>query len=85
MRDGEQDHWFFYTRTAGRITAAPANKKGWAVFLGLLAATVALGLAAASLTHALHPLLRVLVLSVVIVAGVLLIVRIALAKGRRSG
>jgi hypothetical protein len=80
----EGDHWFVYTRTAGRITAAPANWKGWVAFLGILAVVAALGMGATWLARDLHPLLRVAALSVVIIAGVILIVRIALAKGRPS-
>jgi hypothetical protein len=83
-RDG-QDHWFNYTRTTGRITAAPANWKGWVVLLGGIALIIALGMGAMSLMHDTHPLLRVAALSVVIVSGVVLIVRIALAKGRPTG
>jgi predicted lipid-binding transport protein (Tim44 family) len=79
-----QDQWFTYTRTAGRITAAPANWKGWAVLLGGIAAIIALGMGAMRLMRDLHPLLQVAGLSLVIVAGVVLIVRVALAKGRPS-
>jgi uncharacterized protein with LGFP repeats len=77
-----EDPWFLYTRTAGRITAAPANWKGWAVLLGSIAVLTVLGYGAMSSMRDLHPLLRVAGLSVLIVAGVLLIVRVALAKGR---
>ena len=75
-------HWFTYTRTAGRITAAPANCKGWAVLLAGIALLWAAGMGAMALMGDVHPLLRVAGLSLVIVAGVLLIVRIALTKGR---
>ena len=85
MSGDNDDHWFNYTRTAGRITAAPANWKGWAVLLAGTALIVALGMGSMTLMRDLHPLLRVAGLSLVIVAGVLLIVRIALAKGRPSG
>jgi hypothetical protein len=82
VEDDGGGHWFVYTRTAGRITAAPANWKGWAVLLGGIAAVGALGFGAMRLGGEIHPILGVTALSVVIVAGVLLIVRIALAKGR---
>ena len=82
---GEQDHWFNYTRTAGRITAAPANWKGWAVLVGGIALIAAAGTGAMTLMRDLHPLLQVAGLSLVIVTGVVVIVRVALAKGRPSG
>jgi ABC-type nickel/cobalt efflux system permease component RcnA len=82
MSGDKGDHWFHYTRTAGRVTAAPANWKGWVALLGGIAVVAALGMGAMSLMHDTHPLLRVAGLSLVIVTGVLLIVRIALAKGR---
>ena len=81
----DQDHWFNYTRTAGRITAAPANWKGWLVLLGGIALIAVLGRVAMSLIGDVHPLLSVAGLSAVIVTGVVLIVRIAVAKGRPSG
>ena len=82
---GEQDHWFNYTRTAGRITAAPANWKGWAVLVGGIALIAAAGTGAMTLMRDLHSLLRVAGLSLVIVTGVVVIVRVALAKDRPSG
>ena len=85
MSSNGQDHWFNYTRTAGRITAAPANWKGWMVLLGGIAAIAALGMGVMALMRDTHPLLRLVGLSVVILAGVLAIVRLALAKGRPSG
>jgi predicted lipid-binding transport protein (Tim44 family) len=85
MSSDSPDHWFVYTRTAGRITAAPANWKGWLVLLGGIALISAAGMGAMFLMRDMHPLLRLAGLSVVIVTGVVLIVRIALAKGRPSG
>ena len=85
MTGGNEDPWFNYTRTAGRITAAPANWKGWAILLGGIALIALLGRGAMFLMRDVHPLLRVAGLSMVIVTGVVLIVRIALAKGRPTG
>lgn len=85
MSGAEQDPWFTYTRTAGRITAAPANWKGWAVLIGGIGIVALLGYAAMRFAGPIHPLLGAAGLSVVIVAGVLVIVRIALAKGRPAG
>jgi antibiotic biosynthesis monooxygenase (ABM) superfamily enzyme len=79
------DHWFVYSRTAGRITAAPANWKGWLVLVLGIGLTAASGFAVMRLNEGLHPLLRVLMLSAVILAGVLLLVRLAMAKGRPAG
>jgi hypothetical protein len=84
MSSDGSDHWFNYTRTAGRITAAPANWKGWAALLGGIALITVLAMGAMALMRDSHPLLRLVGLSFVIAAGVLLIVRIALAKGRPS-
>ena len=83
--DAEQpEHWFVYTRTAGRITATPANWVGWAVLLGSIALISAVGFGVMTLLPEVHPLLRVAALSAVILAGLLLILRLVLAKGRPS-
>ena len=79
-----QDHWFVYTRTAARITAVPANWKGWAVLLGGIVLITAMSTVLMSLMRDLHPLLGVAGLCLVILPGVLLIARIAVAKGRPS-
>jgi hypothetical protein len=81
--EGGDRSWFVYSRTAGRITAAPASWQGWAAFAACIAANVAVGYAVMRLTLDLHPLLRVLLLSAVLVAGILLTVKLMQAKGRR--
>ncbi|HEX9953824.1 MAG TPA: hypothetical protein VGB48_01235 [Allosphingosinicella sp.] len=80
----QPEHWFVYTRTAGRITAVPANGIGWAVLLGSIVLISAAGFGIMALLPEVHPLLRVAALSVVILAGLLLIFRLVLAKGRPS-
>ena len=77
------DAWFIYSRSAGRISAGPANVKGWLALLMLIITTVALGHGVMLLTSSLHPFLRLLALSAVVLAGVLPIVRLALLKGRQ--
>jgi hypothetical protein len=84
MRDNG-GHWFNYTRTAGLITAAPTNWKSWAVLLGGIALIIAAGMGPMTLMQGLHPLFQVAGLSLVIVTGVLLIVGIAVAKGKPAG
>jgi predicted lipid-binding transport protein (Tim44 family) len=81
----DDDPWFVYRRTASRIRAAPANWKGWAVLAGGIAATVVLGWGAMQLTQGMHPLLQGLALTAAIAVGVLLILRVVLAKGRHVG
>ncbi|HEY7810203.1 MAG TPA: hypothetical protein VIA98_07475 [Allosphingosinicella sp.] len=83
MRE-QPEHWFVYTRTAGRITAVPANGTGWAVLIGAIVLIVGAGLGLMLLLPDVHPLLRVAALSVVILSGLLLIMRLVLAKGRPS-
>ena len=78
------DDWFVYSRTAGRITAAPANWKGWSALILLILATIALAYGAMLLTVEAHPILRFVALSAVILGGVLTIVRLAIRKGRKA-
>jgi uncharacterized membrane protein (DUF441 family) len=81
MADG-RDHWFVHSRTPGRITAAPANWKGWLVLALGIALTVVAGFGVMRLNQGLHPLLRALTLGAAILAGVLALARLAVAKGR---
>jgi membrane protein YdbS with pleckstrin-like domain len=83
MRQG-RDHWFLYSRTAGRITAAPANWRGWlALVIGVLL-TVAVAVGVMRLTGGFHPAVRLLALGAAILAGVLVLIRLAVRKGRPS-
>lgn|GEM_PF-6775011 len=79
----QSDDWFIYSRSAGRVTAIPANGKGWAAFLLLLTATITLGYIVIVMASGLHLGVRLVALSVVIVGGVLAILRLAIAKGRQ--
>lgn len=80
----EDDPWFVYQHSAGRITGRPANAKGWAALLGAVAAihSVALPLMA-GLIRAGHPIMAGLALTSVLLVGLYLIFRLMLAKGRR--
>jgi hypothetical protein len=80
--DHENEHWFVYTRTAGRITATPANWKGWLALLIGLSLTVTCGWLLMWISLDRHPILRFLALSFTILAGVFLLIRLALSKGK---
>jgi len=86
MSPNEQrpDHnaWFVYSRRAGKFTAMPVSGKGWLAFVACLALTIFFGWAASRWASAIHPLLGFLALAAVIVIGVMLILRLAIAKGR---
>lgn len=81
---GRDRSWFVYTRTAGRITAAPASWQGWAAFAACIAANVAAGLAVMRLAWGLHPAIRFALFAAVLLAGILLTLRLMMAKGRRA-
>jgi len=81
--DGEK-HWFVYARTPGRITAAPANWKGWLALTTGIVLTVASGMLVMWIARDMHPMLRFLTLGATIVTGVLLLVRLALSKGKAA-
>ena len=80
------DPWFVYQRTAGRITGRPANLKGWLALAGTillipLLAAPAMGL----LIRAGHPILGALALAAILLAGLALLLRVMLAKGKQTG
>jgi uncharacterized membrane-anchored protein len=79
---GGDEAWFVYRRTAGRITAMPANWKGWTAFVAAIAVNIAVAYALMALTAGLDPLLRLALLIPAIGGGVWLIARLAVAKGR---
>ena len=63
--DGEEA-WFVYTRTAGRITALPANWKGWAAFIAAVAANILAAYAVMAVTADIQPLARLVLLMMAI-------------------
>lgn len=78
-----RDIWFLYSRRPGKISASPANARGWLVLAICLAVIVSIGVVAANWMRSLHPILGVVAPLIVIVAGVLLTLKIAVAKGRQ--
>ena len=87
MGDGRpqaEDAWFRYTRSAGRITAAPANAKGWAALVGAILAPLFITGALGPMAMRAHPLLFALMLSVAICGSLFVLFRLVLAKGRPS-
>ena len=81
---GSEDHWFEYTRTAGRFSAAPLNWKGWAALIVTLGVTIASGMVLGSLAAKWGPIAHFITLVAVILAGTLLIVRLVLTKGKAA-
>jgi hypothetical protein len=78
----EGEAWFRYTRTAGRLTAAPVNLKGWLVLLAAILFPLLVTLAFAPAAMRVHPLLFAAVLVASIGASFFLLIRILVAKGR---
>jgi hypothetical protein len=78
----DDDTWFVYSRSAVKITATPVNGKGWSAFVACVAFTIFVGIAVSRWAFTFHPLLAGLALAAVIVIGVLLIIRLVIAKGR---
>ena len=79
----DRDAWFIFSRRPGKISAKPANAKGWVALTGCVAVTLLVGQLTSRWALGLHPILSFIVLMAVITVGVLLTVRLAIAKGRR--
>lgn len=79
----DRDPWFIFVRRPGKVSAKPANAKGWVALSGCVAVTVLVGLIASRSALGLHPVLGFIVLMAVITVGVLLTVRLMMAKGRQ--
>ncbi|MFD1949410.1 hypothetical protein ACFSGX_01350 [Sphingomonas arantia] len=83
-RENERDDtWFVYSRSAGRISAAPVNAKGWVAFFVSVCGTVVAGLVLARYGFSLHPVVGVVLLTATILVGTGLTIGLAVAKGRR--
>jgi hypothetical protein len=76
--------WFRYTRTAGRITAAPANAKGWIALAGAILAPLIIMSVVGPILMRIHPLLFGLVLFLAIGGTILVFIRLVLARGSPS-
>jgi hypothetical protein len=79
----EDDPWFVYIRRPGKISAAPANVKGWIALIACITITTCVGVAISAATATLHPVVIVLGLTGTILVGVLLTIKLAVAKGRQ--
>ncbi len=79
----EHDVWFIYSRRPGKISATPVSAMGWAALAGCVSATLILGMAVGGWAAAIHPIFGFLALMSVTTIGVLLTVRLAIAKGKR--
>ena len=82
MTSPDHDAWFVYARTPGRITATPANLKGWAALIAAIAALIGVTLLVSRSAFSFHPLASGATLFVIIPIGVLLIFQLVIAKGR---
>jgi xanthine/uracil permease len=77
--------WFRYTRTAGRITAAPVNAKGWIALSGAVLLPMIIMSIFRPVLMRVHPILFGLVLFLVIGGTILALIRLVIAKGSSSG
>ncbi|MBZ6383073.1 hypothetical protein [Sphingomonas sanguinis] len=78
----ERAVWFVYSRRAGKISAHPVSFQGWIALLVCILLVGLAGWAVSSWASAIHPILGFFALAAVIVIGVLLTIRLAIAKGR---
>jgi len=79
----KKDIWFEYSTSAGRFTAIPVSPMGWVVLCGVILVPLAVtGLAAPAFVR-LPIFVQLPFLFAVIVASVLGVMKIAIAKGRR--
>lgn len=76
------DAWFVYTRTPGKVSAAPANLKGWAALIGCIALSSVFARLVVGWLLPMSPVLAFGTLAIIIVASVLLTIRLAIWKGR---
>jgi hypothetical protein len=84
-RDDERagEAWFVYSRRAGKISAAPANGRGWVAFLLCLGLTTAAGLAIVDFALSVQPVVGLVLLMVSMIGSIGLTIALAVAKGRR--
>jgi hypothetical protein len=83
MQRQQQEIWFSYARTAGRITAKPANWRGWVALSIALAVNLIFVLIVWAAAATIHPLAGPASLFVSLPLGLLMILKMVLAKGRR--
>ncbi|WP_298196271.1 hypothetical protein [Novosphingobium sp.] len=77
-------HWFVYSRSAGRFSAAPLNWKGWAALIVTLGVTIAGGRIVSSFVVRWGPIAHLVGLAAMILSGGFVIVRLVLAKGKAA-
>ena len=77
--------WFVYSRAAGRISAAPANAKGWIALILGCGLTMGIAMLLVPPAMRIHPVVGFATLAGLIVGSVLLILRLAIARGRPAG
>ncbi|WP_076068901.1 hypothetical protein [Sphingomonas montana] len=83
-RENERDDtWFVCSRSAGRVSAAPVNAKGWVVFFLSVCGAIVAGLILARYGFSLHPVVGVVLLIATILIGAGLTIGLAVVKGRR--
>lgn len=80
----ERHVWLIYSRQPGKISAAPANAKGWVALAGCIVIIVPVGRVTSCCALQLHPVFGFFMLMAVIIFGVLLTIRLAIAKGKQG-
>jgi hypothetical protein len=80
----ERAAWFTYSRRPGKVSATPANARGWLALAGCIMGTVLVGRLVFRLALASHPVLAFAALISVITLGVLFTVWLAVVKGRQE-
>lgn len=85
MRDGRDGRWFVYAKTPGRLTARPANSRGWLALAAALGGTIIFASLVCAIAWQLHPLAGALSLFLTIPFALFLTSRMILAKGVTEG
>lgn len=83
MQHQQQEIWFSYAKSHGRITAKPANWRGWVALMIALAINLLFVLMVWSAAATIHPMAGPVSLFLSLPLGLLLILKMVLAKGQR--
>ena len=79
-----EEPWFIYRRGSGRIKFAPATWQGWLIFLGGIAATIVVAVAALLASDGYPLVVRIVAHGLSIFVGVGALCLLAIRKGRPS-
>lgn len=84
MKGDQQKIWFLYQKNAGRITAKPANKRGWlALSVALIANLIFVLLVWAASAATVHPIAGPISMFVSLPLSLYLTFKMVVAKGQR--